>query len=45
MTVRIGQNALAHDGVTYSFCSIGCRDAFAADPHSFISAGNLTQEA
>jgi YHS domain-containing protein len=45
MTVRAGQNALVHDGVTYSFCSIGCRDAFAADPPAFISADNLTQEA
>jgi xanthine dehydrogenase accessory factor len=45
MTVRTGQNALVHDGVSYSFCSIGCRDAFAADPDSFVGAGHLTQEA
>jgi xanthine dehydrogenase accessory factor len=43
MTVRSGQNAFVHDGVTYSFCSIGCRDAFAVDPGSYLS--NLTQEA
>lgn len=25
-----------HEGVVYSFCSTGCRDAFAADPDAFV---------
>jgi xanthine dehydrogenase accessory factor len=24
-----------HDGVTYHFCCVGCRDAFAKDPHAY----------
>ena len=28
--------AIDHHGVVYFFCSVGCRDAFAADPDSFV---------
>jgi P-type Cu+ transporter len=27
-----------HNGVTYWFCSAGCRDAFVADPDRYIAA-------
>ena len=38
MTVRAGQSGhpLEHDGVTYYFCSTGCRQAFAADPAAYV---------
>jgi xanthine dehydrogenase accessory factor len=38
MTVRAGQSGhpLEHDGVTYHFCSTGCRQAFAADPAAYV---------
>jgi xanthine dehydrogenase accessory factor len=26
-----------HDGVTYYFCCVGCRDAFAKDPHAYLT--------
>jgi P-type Cu+ transporter len=28
--------AIDHHGVVYFFCSVECRDAFAADPDSFV---------
>lgn len=28
--------AIDHHGVVYFFCSVECRDAFAADPASFV---------
>jgi xanthine dehydrogenase accessory factor len=34
-----------HDGSTYFFCSVGCRDAFVRDPASYVTPGNVTQEA
>jgi len=39
MLVRLdaGKPSHAHDGVTYHFCSNGCRTKFAADPGSFLS--------
>jgi xanthine dehydrogenase accessory factor len=27
---------IEHDGVTYHFCCVGCRDAFAKDPHAYL---------
>jgi xanthine dehydrogenase accessory factor len=45
MTVRVGQNSLELKDVTYSFCGVGCRDAFERDPGAYAIAGNLTQEA
>ncbi|NJC67423.1 YHS domain-containing protein [Planosporangium flavigriseum] len=43
MTVRADPSShpYAYDGVTYHFCCVGCRDAFAKDPHAYLS----TQEA
>jgi xanthine dehydrogenase accessory factor len=43
MTVRADASShpLEHDGVTYHFCCVGCRDAFARDPHAY----HTTQEA
>jgi YHS domain-containing protein len=37
MTVRADASShpLEHDGVTYHFCCVGCRDAFARDPHAY----------
>jgi xanthine dehydrogenase accessory factor len=37
MTVRAdaGSHPLEHDGVTYHFCCVGCRDTFARDPHAY----------
>ena len=37
MTVHAGPSAhpFEHDGVTYHFCCVGCRDAFAKDPAAF----------
>ncbi len=29
-------SAIDHHGVLYFFCSLECRDAFAADPDSFV---------
>jgi xanthine dehydrogenase accessory factor len=39
MTVRADDTShpYAHDGVTYHFCCVGCRDAFAKDPHAYLS--------
>ena len=28
----------AHDGITYHFCCVGCRDTFAKDPHAYLTA-------
>jgi xanthine dehydrogenase accessory factor len=38
MTVRAGRSGhpLELDGVTYYFCSTGCRQAFAADPAAYV---------
>jgi xanthine dehydrogenase accessory factor len=40
MTVRAdaGSHPFEHDGVTYHFCCVGCRDAFARDPHAYHTA-------
>jgi xanthine dehydrogenase accessory factor len=27
-----------HDGVTYHFCCVGCRDTFATNPHAYLTA-------
>jgi len=37
MTVRAdaASHPFDHDGVTYYFCCVGCRDAFAKDPHAY----------
>jgi xanthine dehydrogenase accessory factor len=37
--------ALDHDGVTHHFCSVGCRDAFAKDPHAYLHSDAATREA
>ncbi|MHB1893819.1 MAG: YHS domain-containing protein, partial [Candidatus Dormibacteria bacterium] len=41
MTVKPENAAasMATDGKTYYFCSLGCRDRFAADPHPFLASG------
>ena len=48
MTVDPARAAHRHDhhGVTYVFCSAGCRAAFAADPHRYLGreAGTLPAE-
>ena len=44
MTVRVGHNSFEHEGVTYSFCGVGCRDAFERDPVSYL-ASNFSKEA
>jgi xanthine dehydrogenase accessory factor len=43
MTVRADppSHPYGYDGVTYNFCCVGCRDAFAKDPHAYLT----TQEA
>jgi xanthine dehydrogenase accessory factor len=43
MTVRADSSShpYEHDGVTYHFCCVGCRDTFAANPHAYLT----TQEA
>jgi xanthine dehydrogenase accessory factor len=43
MTVRTDSSGhpFAHDGVTYHFCCVGCRDTFAKDPRAYLT----TQEA
>jgi xanthine dehydrogenase accessory factor len=43
MTVATDRSAhpYEHDGVTYHFCCVGCRDSFAQDPHAYLT----TQEA
>ncbi|GII25789.1 XdhC family protein [Planosporangium mesophilum] len=43
MTVRADASShpFSYDGATYHFCCVGCRDAFAKDPHAHLS----TQEA
>ena len=39
MTVHADSSAhpFEHDGVTYHFCGVGCRDAFARDPHAYLT--------
>jgi xanthine dehydrogenase accessory factor len=46
MTVRVdaSSNPVEHDGVTYYFCGVGCRDAFQRDPSAFVS-GYASREA
>src|SRR4051794_12466287 len=34
-----------HDGLTYYFCCVGCRDAFAKDPGAYITGAYARQEA
>lgn len=40
MTVRAdaASHPLDHNGVTYYFCCVGCRDSFANDPHAYLNA-------
>jgi len=40
MTVRADASShpYEHDGVTYHFCCVGCRDTFASNPHAYLSA-------
>ena len=40
MTVRADASShpVEHDGVTYHFCCVGCRDAFVRDPHAYHTA-------
>jgi xanthine dehydrogenase accessory factor len=47
MTVRADASSrpVSHDGSTYYFCSAACRDAFLRDPASYVTPGNVTQEA
>jgi xanthine dehydrogenase accessory factor len=47
MTVRADASShpFEHDGVTYHFCCVGCRDSFAKDPHAYLPADHATQEA
>ena len=47
MTVRADRTGhpVDHDGETYYFCCVGCRDAFVQDPASYVTAGDVTQEA
>lgn len=37
MTVRAdaSNHPVVHDGVTFYFCCVGCRDTFAKDPHAY----------
>jgi xanthine dehydrogenase accessory factor len=34
-----------HDGLTYYFCCVGCRDTFAEDPGAYITGAYARQEA
>ncbi len=34
-----------HDGVTYYFCCAGCRKRFAKNPHAYLTAESVPQEA
>jgi xanthine dehydrogenase accessory factor len=45
MTVTVDRSShpVDVDGVTYYFCGVGCRDAFARDPGGFVS-GNASKE-
>jgi xanthine dehydrogenase accessory factor len=47
MTVRANESShpYEHDGVTYYFCCAGCRNRFAKNPHSYLTADRATQEA
>lgn len=47
MTVRADRSShpLEHNGVTYHFCCAGCHDAFARNPHTYLTADRVTQEA
>jgi xanthine dehydrogenase accessory factor len=33
-----------HNGVTYYFCCVGCRDSFVADPHAYLSTDHAARE-
>ena len=41
MTVTVdasaGRHTHEHDGTTYHFCCVGCRDRFAADPAPYLT--------
>jgi xanthine dehydrogenase accessory factor len=41
MTVAADESSypLEHDGVTYYFCSAGCRREFEADPAAYVKRG------
>ena len=47
MTVRADASShpYEHDGVTYHFCCVGCRETFAKDPHAYLPADHATREA
>jgi xanthine dehydrogenase accessory factor len=38
MTVAVGRDSiqLEHDGATYYFCGVGCRQAFAGEPGAYV---------
>jgi xanthine dehydrogenase accessory factor len=46
MTVTAGPSThpVEHDGVTYHFCCVGCRDTFARDPGAYTGTGHAHQE-
>ena len=45
MTVAAdGPHRLQHDGVTYRFCSAGCRTRFSADPEAFLKPPGAMHE-
>jgi xanthine dehydrogenase accessory factor len=47
MTVRADRSShpVDHEGATYYFCCVGCRDAFVASPASYLAPGTVSQEA
>lgn len=47
MTVRADESShpFEHDGVTYYFCCAGCRKRFAKNPHAYLTADSVPQEA
>jgi xanthine dehydrogenase accessory factor len=40
VTADASGRPVEHDGVTYYFCCVGCRDAFVTSPGKFVSAGS-----
>jgi xanthine dehydrogenase accessory factor len=46
MTVTADASAhpVEHDGVTFYFCCVGCRDAFVQEPGAYTGAGHAHQE-
>jgi Cu+-exporting ATPase len=36
---RSAAGSAEHEGVTYHFCSAGCREAFEAEPRKYAAAG------